>query len=58
MKALVKEKAERGIRMEDVPMPGIGPREVLVRVSKVAICGTDVHIYEWNDWAKRTNGRP
>ncbi|WP_417458324.1 L-threonine 3-dehydrogenase [Kordiimonas sp.] len=54
MKALVKAKAETGIWMEDVPMPEVGHNDVLVRVKKTAICGTDVHIYNWDKWAQDT----
>lgn len=54
MKALVKAKAEPGIWMTDVPEPTIGPNDVLIRMRKTAICGTDMHIYHWDDWAKRT----
>lgn len=54
MKALVKAKAEKGIWMEDVPMPEVGHNDVLVRVRKTAICGTDVHIYNWDKWAQGT----
>ena len=54
MKALVKAKAEEGIWMEDVPVPEPGPNEVLIRVHKTAICGTDMHIYNWDEWAQRT----
>ena len=54
MRALVKSRPERGLWMEDVPAPEPGPNDVLVRVGHVAICGTDLHIYEWNDWAART----
>jgi threonine 3-dehydrogenase len=53
MKALVKAKPEVGIWMEDVPMPVIGPNDVLVKIHKTAICGTDIHIYNWDDWAKK-----
>ncbi|RUY96527.1 MAG: L-threonine 3-dehydrogenase, partial [Mesorhizobium sp.] len=45
MKALVKAKAEPGIWMEEVPVPEIGPNDVLIKIKKTAICGTDVHIY-------------
>jgi threonine 3-dehydrogenase len=58
MKALVKVKAEKGIWLEDVPIPEIGARDVLVKIIKTSICGTDVHIYEWNDWAKKTISVP
>ncbi|SDE26369.1 L-threonine 3-dehydrogenase [Kordiimonas lacus] len=54
MKALVKAKAETGIWMEDVPMPEVGHNDVLVKVKKTAICGTDVHIYKWDQWASQT----
>ena len=54
MKALAKSKAEPGIWMIDAPMPEIGPKDVLVKVRKTGICGTDVHIYNWDDWASRT----
>ena len=54
MKALVKSKAEPGIWMEDVPMPACGPNDILVEVRKTAICGTDIHIFNWDSWAQRT----
>ena len=54
MRALVKSKAEAGIWMEQVPVPELGPNDVLVRVKKSAICGTDVHIYNWDQWAQGT----
>jgi threonine 3-dehydrogenase len=54
MKALVKAKPEEGIWMEDVPLPEVGPTDVLIRVGKTAICGTDVHIYNWDEWAQKT----
>ena len=54
MRALVKQKAEPGLWATDVPVPEIGPDEVLIRVSKTGICGTDVHIWNWDDWAQRT----
>jgi threonine 3-dehydrogenase len=54
MKALVKKKAEPGLWLEDVPDPEIGINDVLIRIHKTAICGTDVHIYEWNEWAQKT----
>lgn len=58
MKALVKSERDVGLTMTDVPKPAIGPNDVLIEVQKTAICGTDVHIYEWNDWAKRTIPTP
>ncbi|MDR1561831.1 MAG: L-threonine 3-dehydrogenase [Dysgonamonadaceae bacterium] len=54
MKALVKKFAEKGIWLENVPLPIIGKDDVLVKITKNAICGTDLHIYEWNRWAQAT----
>jgi len=54
MKALVKRKREKGLRLEDVPEPVLGDHDVLVKVRQTAICGTDVHIYEWDEWAQKT----
>ena len=54
MKALAKQKPEPGIWMIDAPIPEIGPEDVLVKVRKTGICGTDVHIYNWDDWAQKT----
>lgn len=54
MKALVKSKAERGIWMQDVPRPTVGHNDVLIRVKRSAVCGTDIHIYQWDDWASKT----
>ena len=54
MKALVKSRAEPGLWLEDVPLPRPGINDVLIRVLMTGICGTDLHIYEWNDWAKAT----
>ncbi|HLT96262.1 MAG TPA: L-threonine 3-dehydrogenase [Acidimicrobiia bacterium] len=54
MKALVKAKAEPGLWMEEVPVPQIGPHEVLVRVRRTSICGTDLHIHDWDEWASST----
>ncbi|HAQ34304.1 MAG TPA: L-threonine 3-dehydrogenase, partial [Alphaproteobacteria bacterium] len=52
MKALAKLKPETGIWMiDDAPMPEIGPDDVLIKVGKTAICGTDIHIYNWDDWS-------
>lgn len=53
MKALVKLKAEAGIWMSDVPMPTVGHNDVLIKIKKTAICGTDVHIYKWDEWAQQ-----
>ena len=54
MKALVKKQAEEGLWLEEVPMPAVGGNDVLIKVHKTAICGTDVHIYNWDDWAQKT----
>jgi threonine 3-dehydrogenase len=54
MRALVKAKAEKGIWLEDRPVPEIGPKDVLVKVNRTGICGTDVHIYNWDEWARKT----
>ncbi|HWZ72330.1 MAG TPA: L-threonine 3-dehydrogenase [Casimicrobiaceae bacterium] len=53
MKALVKREAAKGIWMEQVPLPEIGPNDVLVKLEKTAICGTDLHIYKWDEWSQR-----
>ena len=54
MRALVKEKAEPGLVMTDVPEPEIGINDVLIRVDRTGICGTDLHILDWNEWAQET----
>jgi len=54
MKALVKRHAEPGLWMEEVPKPNIGDNDLLIKVRKTAICGTDVHIWKWNTWAQHT----
>ena len=53
MKALVKSKPERGIWMQDIPKPEIGHNDVIIKIQKTAICGTDVHIYNWDEWAQQ-----
>ncbi|MCW5723646.1 MAG: L-threonine 3-dehydrogenase [Maricaulaceae bacterium] len=58
MKALVKAESKPGIWMRDEPAPEIGPDDVLIRVKKTAICGTDIHIYEWDDWAAKNVPTP
>ncbi len=58
MKALVKKYPERGIWMEDVPTPKPGTNDVLIKIHKTAICGTDLHIYKWDEWAQRTINPP
>jgi len=58
MKSLVKAKAEPGIWMEDVAVPKYGIDDVLIKIKKTAICGTDIHIYSWDEWAKSTISVP
>ncbi len=54
MKALVKSKAQPGLWLQDVPRPEIGINDVLIKVDRTGICGTDVHIWKWDDWARKT----
>ena len=54
MKAIVKRRSEPGLWLEDVPEPEIGINDVLIRIDRTGICGTDLHIQEWNAWARRT----
>jgi threonine 3-dehydrogenase len=54
MKALVKSKSEPGLWLEDVPEPEVGINDVLIRVERTGICGTDLHIYKWDAWAQKT----
>jgi len=54
MKALVKKKSEPGIWLEDVPEPEIGINDILIKVDRTGICGTDIHIYKWDNWAQNT----
>src|SRR5215470_16486005 len=54
MRALVKSKAAEGLWLEDVPEPEIGINDVLIRVHKTGVCGTDLHIYGWDRWAQET----
>ena len=58
MKALVKSKAEPGLWLEEIAEPEIGINDVLIRVRYTGICGTDVHIYQWDDWAQKTIAVP
>jgi threonine 3-dehydrogenase len=58
MKALVKREASRGIWLEEVPIPSVGLNDVLIRVHRTGICGTDVHIHQWDAWAQRTIPAP
>src|SRR5688500_5458917 len=54
MQALVKRLPEPGLGLEEVAVPEVGPNDVLIRVQKASICGTDVHIYNWDAWAQKT----
>ena len=54
MKALIKKEPVEGIWMSDEPEPEVGPNDVKIRIQKTAICGTDVHIYNWDEWSQRT----
>ena len=58
MKALVKLKPEPGIWMDEIPFPGIGHNDVLIKVIKTAICGTDIHIFNWDAWSRKTIPTP
>lgn len=54
MKALIKKEAREGLWLDEVPMPEVGPMDVLIKVRKTSICGTDVHIWKWDKWAQKT----
>ncbi|WP_243421785.1 L-threonine 3-dehydrogenase [Marinifilum breve] len=54
MKALVKSKPEKGLWMEEVDIPEVGVNDILVKIKKTAICGTDLHIYKWDEWSQNT----
>src|SRR5438477_10596286 len=54
MPAIVKAKAEPGLWLEQVPVPEVRPDDVLIRTKKASVCGTDIHIYNWDVWAQRT----
>ncbi|RJQ58549.1 MAG: L-threonine 3-dehydrogenase [Desulfobacteraceae bacterium] len=54
MKALVKSRPEAGIWLEDIPVPEVGINDVLIKIQKASICGTDVHIFNWDAWAQKT----
>ncbi|MFA6316702.1 MAG: L-threonine 3-dehydrogenase [Elusimicrobiota bacterium] len=54
MKALVKKERAKGLWLEDVPKPAMTENDVLIKIKKTAICGTDVHIYNWDEWAQKT----
>jgi threonine 3-dehydrogenase len=54
MKAIVKKNRGKGVSLEEVPIPEIGINDVLIKINKTSICGTDVHIYNWDEWAQKT----
>ncbi len=54
MKALVKAERARGIWLRDVAKPEVGPNDVLIKVRSTSVCGTDVHIFKWDEWAQNT----
>ena len=54
MKSLVKAKAEKGIWLQDTPEPRVGHNDLLIKIRKTAICGTDMHIYNWDEWSQKT----
>ena len=54
MKAIIKAASEPGLWLGERVIPQIGPDDVLIKVNKTGICGTDIHIYAWDDWAQRT----
>ena len=54
MKSLVKAKAEKGIWLQDTPEPEVGHNDLLIKIRKTAICGTDMHIYNWDEWSQKT----
>jgi threonine 3-dehydrogenase len=58
MKALTKKKPEQGLWMEDIPVPEIGINDVLIKIQKTAICGTDIHIFKWDKWSQKTIQTP
>ncbi len=58
MKALVKAKPKEGLWLQDVEIPEVGANDVLIKILKTSICGTDVHIWNWNEWAQKTTPPP
>ncbi len=58
MKALVKRYPKKGIWLEDAPIPEVGKNDVRIKIKRTSICGTDIHIYEWDDWAQKTIPAP
>ena len=58
MIALVKEKPEVGLWMREVDVPKVGANDVLIKIKKTSICGTDLHIYNWDEWSQKTIKTP
>ncbi len=58
MKALVKAKPEKGLELWEVDIPSIGINDVLIKIHKTSICGTDLHIYNWDEWSQNTISTP
>ncbi|MGO1744288.1 MAG: alcohol dehydrogenase catalytic domain-containing protein, partial [Psychrobacter sp.] len=58
MKALVKAHDKKGIWMQDMPEPTVGINDVKIKIKKTAICGTDLHIYKWDEWSQKTIKTP
>src|SRR4030042_4671622 len=58
MKALTKKKPQPGLWMEDVSVPEVGTNDVLIKIQKAAICGTDIHIFNWDKWSQKTIKTP
>ena len=54
MKVLIKSERKVGIWMDEAPVPEYGPNDMLIKIRKTAICGTDIHIYKWDEWAQKT----
>ena len=54
MKALAKLSREKGLTLTDLPMPEVGHNDLLIKITKTAICGTDMHIWNWDEWAQKT----
>ncbi len=54
MKVLIKSKKDVGLWMDEAPIPDVGPNDVLIKIKKTAICGTDLHIYDWDEWSQKT----
>lgn len=54
MKAIIKNSPSSGLVIMEVEKPEAGPLEVIVKITKTSICGTDIHIYDWDDWSSKT----